>query len=52
MMSRNREVTEIVLRYLEYRDLLVRRSITLLLPRIAHFLRDRFVAQYLTVCTL
>ncbi|XP_030468800.2 serine/threonine-protein kinase TOR-like isoform X2 [Syzygium oleosum] len=50
MMSRNREVTEIVLRYLEYKDLLVRHSITLLLPRIAHFLRDRFVAQYLTIC--
>ncbi|KAK8706592.1 hypothetical protein V6N13_050150 [Hibiscus sabdariffa] len=50
MMSRYREVTEIVLRYLEHRDRLVRLSITSLLPRIAHFLRDRFVTNYLTIC--
>ncbi|KAF4382019.1 hypothetical protein CsatB_005984 [Cannabis sativa] len=50
MMSRYREVAEIVLRYLEHRDRLVRRSITSLLPRIAHFLRDRFVTNYLTIC--
>lgn len=50
MMSRYREVAEIVLRYLEHRDRLVRLSITQLLPRIAHFLRDRFVTNYLTVC--
>lgn len=49
-MSRYREVAEIVLRYLEHRDRLVRLSITSLLPRIAHFLRDRFVTNYLTVC--
>ncbi|GFP88661.1 serine/threonine-protein kinase tor [Phtheirospermum japonicum] len=48
MMSRYREVAEIVLRYLEHRDRLVRLSITSLLPRIAHFLRDRFVTNYLT----
>lgn len=50
MMSRYREVAEIVLRYLEHRDRLVRLSITSLLPRIAHFLRDRFVTNYLKVC--
>ncbi|XP_041013717.1 serine/threonine-protein kinase TOR-like isoform X1 [Juglans microcarpa x Juglans regia] len=50
MMSRYREVAEIVLRYLEHRDRLVRLSITQLLPRIAHFLRDRFVTNYLTIC--
>ncbi|KAK4476961.1 hypothetical protein RD792_016131 [Penstemon davidsonii] len=50
MMSRYREVTDIVLRYLEHRDRLVRLSITSLLPRIAHFLRDRFVTNYLTIC--
>ncbi|PIN07839.1 DNA-dependent protein kinase [Handroanthus impetiginosus] len=50
MMSRYREVAEIVLRYLEHRDKLVRLSITSLLPRIAHFLRDRFVTNYLTIC--
>lgn len=50
MMSRYREVAEIVLRYLEHRDRLVRLSITSLLPRIAHFLRDRFVSNYLTIC--
>ncbi|XP_022763546.1 serine/threonine-protein kinase TOR isoform X3 [Durio zibethinus] len=50
MMSRYREVADIVLRYLEYRDRLVRLSITTLLPRIAHFLRDRFVTNYLTIC--
>ncbi|XAR52952.1 Non-specific serine/threonine protein kinase [Bertholletia excelsa] len=50
MMSRYREVAEIVLRYLEHRDRLVRLSITLLLPRIAHFLRDRFVTNYLKIC--
>ncbi|KAK3002096.1 hypothetical protein RJ639_022551, partial [Escallonia herrerae] len=50
MMSRYREVAEIVLRYLEHRDRLVRLSITSLLPRIAHFLRDRFVTSYLTIC--
>ncbi|GAV78802.1 PI3_PI4_kinase domain-containing protein/FAT domain-containing protein/FATC domain-containing protein/Rapamycin_bind domain-containing protein/DUF3385 domain-containing protein/HEAT_2 domain-containing protein [Cephalotus follicularis] len=50
MMSRYREVAEIVLRYLEHRDRLVRLSITSLLPRIAHFLRDRFVTNYLTTC--
>lgn len=50
MMSRYREVAEIVLRYLEHRDRLVRLSITSLLPRIAHFLRDRFVTNYLEVC--
>lgn len=49
MMSRYREVAEIVLRYLEHRDRLVRLSITSLLPRIAHFLRDRFVTNYLEV---
>ncbi|KAM6584272.1 hypothetical protein CsatB_011274 [Cannabis sativa] len=49
MVSRYREIAEIVLRYLEHRDHLVRQSITSLLPRIAHFLRDRFVANYLTV---
>ncbi|XP_022148800.1 serine/threonine-protein kinase TOR [Momordica charantia] len=50
MMSRYREVADIVLRYLEHRDRLVRLSITSLLPRIAHFLRDRFVLNYLTIC--
>ncbi|GER42126.1 serine/threonine protein kinase mTOR [Striga asiatica] len=50
MMSRYREVAEIVLRYLEHRDRLVRLSITSLLPRIAYFLRDRFVTNYLTIC--
>ncbi|KAL7199558.1 hypothetical protein ACSBR2_021782 [Camellia fascicularis] len=50
MMSRYREVAEIVLRYLEHRDRLVRLSITSLLPRIAHFLRDRFVTNYLAIC--
>ncbi|CAA0814247.1 Serine/threonine-protein kinase TOR, partial [Striga hermonthica] len=50
MMSRYREVAEIVLRYLEHRDRLVRLSITSLLPRIAYFLRDRFVMNYLTIC--
>ncbi|XP_052193242.1 serine/threonine-protein kinase TOR isoform X2 [Diospyros lotus] len=50
MMSRYREVAEIVLRYLQHRDRLVRLSITSLLPRIAHFLRDRFVSSYLTIC--
>ncbi|GFY83061.1 target of rapamycin [Actinidia rufa] len=44
------EVVEIVLRYLEHRDRLVRLSITSLLPRIAHFLRDRFVTNYLKIC--
>lgn len=52
MMSRYREVAEIVIRYLEHRDRLVRLSITSLLPRIAHFLRDRFVTNYLTVCDI
>nr|GEW20723.1 serine/threonine-protein kinase TOR isoform X2 [Tanacetum cinerariifolium] len=50
MMSRYKEVAEIVLRYLEHRDPLVRLSITSLLPRIAHFLRDRFVTNYLKIC--
>jgi hypothetical protein len=49
MMSRYREVADIVLDYLRHRDPLVRRSITSLLPRIAHFLRDRFVTNYLKV---
>ncbi|KAL1192594.1 Serine/threonine-protein kinase TOR [Cardamine amara subsp. amara] len=50
MMSRYREVAEIVVRYLNHRDPLVRLSITSLLPRIAHFLRDRFVSNYLEIC--
>ncbi|GLT98087.1 hypothetical protein SLE2022_156090 [Rubroshorea leprosula] len=50
MMSRYREVADIVIKYLEHRDRLVRLSITSLLPRIAHFLRDRFVSSYLTIC--
>ncbi|KAL9367546.1 hypothetical protein Peur_038745 [Populus x canadensis] len=50
MMSRYREVADIVLRYLEHRDRLVRLSITSLLPRIAHFLRDRFVTNFLEIC--
>ncbi|PHT28175.1 hypothetical protein CQW23_32197 [Capsicum baccatum] len=50
MMSRYREVAEIVLRYLEHRDRLVRLSITSLLPRIAYLLCDRFVTNYLTIC--
>ncbi|PHT28496.1 Serine/threonine-protein kinase TOR [Capsicum baccatum] len=49
MMSRYREVAEIVLRYLEHRDCLVCLSITSLLPRIAHFLRDQFVTNYLMI---
>jgi FKBP12-rapamycin complex-associated protein len=48
-MSRYREVADIVLDYLKHRDQLVRRSITSLLPRIAYFLRDRFVTNYLKV---
>ncbi|KAK9941754.1 hypothetical protein M0R45_007448 [Rubus argutus] len=50
MMSRYREVAEIVLKYLDHKDRLVRLSITSLLPRIAHFLRDRFVTNYLETC--
>ncbi|PHT28188.1 Serine/threonine-protein kinase TOR [Capsicum baccatum] len=50
MMSRYKEVAEIVLRYLEHRDRLLCLSITSLLPRIVHFLRDRFVTNYLTIC--
>ncbi|PHT30544.1 Serine/threonine-protein kinase TOR [Capsicum baccatum] len=50
MMSRYREVAEIVLRYMEHRDRLVCLSITSLLPRIAHFLRDQFVTNYLMIC--
>ncbi|PHT27672.1 Serine/threonine-protein kinase TOR [Capsicum baccatum] len=50
MMSRYREVAEIVLRYLEHRDRQFRLSITSLLPQIAHFLHDRFVTNYLTIC--
>lgn len=49
MMSRYREVADIVLKYLDHKDRLVRLSITALLPRIAHFLRDRFVTNYLKV---
>ncbi|PHT27110.1 Serine/threonine-protein kinase TOR [Capsicum baccatum] len=45
MMSRYREVAEIVLRYLEHRGRLVNLSITSLLPRIAHFLHDRFICM-------
>ncbi|KAH1114141.1 hypothetical protein J1N35_007519 [Gossypium stocksii] len=41
MMSRYREVAKVVLRYLEHRDRL---------PCIAHFLHDRFVINYLTIC--
>ena len=52
MMSRYREVADIVITYLEHKDRLVRLSITSLLPRIAHFLRDRFVTNYLNVCEL
>ncbi|ERM95810.1 serine/threonine-protein kinase TOR isoform X2 [Amborella trichopoda] len=50
MMSRFKEVTEIVFKYREHRDRLVRLSITSLLPRIAHFLRDRFVTSHLKMC--
>ncbi|PHT30547.1 Serine/threonine-protein kinase TOR [Capsicum baccatum] len=50
MMSRYKKVAEIVLRYLEHRDRLVHLSITSLLPRIAHFLRDQFVTNYLMIC--
>ncbi|PHT30565.1 hypothetical protein CQW23_29870 [Capsicum baccatum] len=50
MMSRYKKVAEIVLRYLEHRDRLVRLSITSLLPRIAHFLRDQFMTNYLMIC--
>lgn len=52
MMSRYREVADIVLNFLEHRDRLVRLSLTSLLPRIAHFLRDRFVSNYLKVHSL
>lgn len=48
-MSRYKEVAEIVFKYREHRDRLVRRSITALLPRIANFLRDRFISSYLKV---
>lgn len=50
MMSRYKEVADIVFKYRDHRDRLVRRSITALLPRIAHFLRDRFVFAYLKIC--
>ncbi|XP_057821315.1 serine/threonine-protein kinase TOR isoform X2 [Cryptomeria japonica] len=50
MMSRYKEVADIVFKYREHKDRLVRRSITSLLPRIAHFLRDRFVTSYLKIC--
>ncbi|BBN14806.1 serine/threonine-protein kinase mTOR [Marchantia polymorpha subsp. ruderalis] len=50
MMSRYKEVAEIVFKYRDHRDRLVRRSITALLPRIANFLRDRFVTSYLKIC--
>ncbi|CAN6449978.1 unnamed protein product [Victoria cruziana] len=50
MMSRYKEVTDIVFKYREHRDRHVRLSITSLLPRIAHFLRDRFVTSYLKIC--
>lgn len=49
MMARYKEVAQIVLNYRDHRERLVRRSITALLPRIAYFLRDRFVASYLKV---
>ncbi|KAK9943789.1 hypothetical protein M0R45_009385 [Rubus argutus] len=47
MMSRYKEVIDIVLRYLDHKDMLVHLSVTSLLPRIAYFLRDRFVTNYL-----
>lgn len=50
MMSRYKEVADIVFKYREHKDRLVRKSITSLLPRIAHFLRDRFVTSYLKIC--
>ncbi|PHT28517.1 Serine/threonine-protein kinase TOR [Capsicum baccatum] len=50
MMSRYRKFAEIILRYLEHRDRLVRLRITSLLPRIVHFLRDQFVTNYLMIC--
>lgn len=49
MMSRYKEVADIVFKYRDHRNPLVRQSITALLPRIAHFLRDRFVSSYLQV---
>ncbi|PHT30566.1 hypothetical protein CQW23_29871, partial [Capsicum baccatum] len=49
MMSRYREVAEIVLRYMEHRDRLVRLNITSLLSRIAHFLHDQLVTNYLMI---
>ncbi|CAI7750020.1 unnamed protein product [Closterium sp. NIES-54] len=50
MMARYKEVANIVLKYRDHRERLIRRSITALLPRIAHFLRDRFVSSYLKIC--
>lgn len=50
MMSRYKEVAKFVFDYREHRNPLVRQSITALLPRIAHFLRDRFVSSYLQIC--
>lgn len=50
MMARYKEVVGIVLKYRDHRERLVRRSITALLPRIAHYLRDRFVTSYLKIC--
>jgi len=49
MMSRYKEVAKFVFDYHEHRNPLVRQSITALLPRIAHFLRDRFISSYLKV---
>ncbi|KAG0576661.1 hypothetical protein KC19_5G097200 [Ceratodon purpureus] len=50
MMSRYKEVAKFVFDYRDHRNPLVRQSITALLPRIAHFLRDRFVSSYLQIC--
>lgn len=49
MMSRYKEVAHFVFLYRDHGNPLVRRSITALLPRMAHFLRDPFVSSHLQV---
>ncbi|GAO47492.1 hypothetical protein G7K_1698-t1 [Saitoella complicata NRRL Y-17804] len=52
MHERYREVCEIVLRYKDHRDALIRRSVISLIPTLAAYNPNEFVASYLHKCML
>eukprot|EP00899_Mesostigma_viride_P025256 jgi/Mesvir1/5915/Mv00684-RA.1 len=50
MLARYKEVVETILKFRDHRDKQIRRSVTVLISRVAHFSPERFTSSYLQVC--